>query len=215
LPSFVDWRSKGAVNSIKNQKQCGSCWAFSAVAAVESINKIRTGQLISLSEQELVDCDTASHGCNGGWMNNAFQYIITNGGIDTQQNYPYSAVQGSCKPYRLRVVSINGFQRVTRNNESALQSAVASQPVSVTVEAAGAPFQHYSSGIFTGPCGTAQNHGVVIVGYGTQSGKNYWIVRNSWGQNWGNQGYIWMERNVASSAGLCGIAQLPSYPTKA
>ncbi|KAK9165814.1 hypothetical protein Scep_001005 [Stephania cephalantha] len=218
LPDSVDWREKGAVVPVKDQAQCGSCWAFSTVAAVEGINKIVTGDLISLSEQELVDCDRLENqGCNGGVMDNAFKFIIKNGGIDTEQDYPYNAKDGKCDQNRKNshIVSIDGFEDVPTNNEMALQKAVAHQPVSVAIEAGGREFQLYKSGVFTGQCGTNLDHGVVAVGYGTDdSGVDYWIVRNSWGPNWGENGYIKMQRNVGVSTGKCGITMMASYPVK-
>ncbi|QDP16893.1 hypothetical protein Tsubulata_033998 [Turnera subulata] len=219
LPVHVDWRLNGAVNPIKDQGDCGSCWAFSTIAAVEGINKIVTGELVSLSEQELVDCDrTYNAGCNGGLMDYAFQYIINNGGMETEQDYPYLGVDGICNKERKNttVVSIDGFEDVLAFNEKALQKAVAHQPVSVAIEASGLDLQFYKSGVFTGDCGTALNHAVVIVGYGTDiNGVEYWIVRNSWGREWGEDGYIRMERNVDyTDTGKCGIAIESSYPTK-
>ncbi|EPS57605.1 cysteine proteinase, partial [Genlisea aurea] len=194
----------------------GSCWAFSAIGSVESINAIKTGKLISLSEQELVDCDTTDSGCSGGLMDNAFAFIIKNGGIDTESDYPYTAQDGTCNKVKLntKVVTISGYVDVTPNSESALQAAVANQPVSVAIDAGGLSFQLYTSGIFNGICATLLDHGVVVVGYGTSSGQDYWIVRNSWGTSWGESGYIRMKRNVASKSGQCGIAIEPSYPTK-
>ncbi|XP_057779671.1 low-temperature-induced cysteine proteinase-like [Salvia miltiorrhiza] len=217
LPDSVDWRTKGAVAPVKDQGSCGSCWAFSTIAAVESINQIKTGSLISLSEQELVDCDTSyNQGCNGGLMDYAFEFIIKNGGIDSDEDYPYTGRDGKCDTYRknAKVVSIDDYEDVPVNNEKALQKAVANQPISVAIEAGGRDFQLYQSGIFTGKCGTNLDHGVVAVGYGTENGKDYWIVRNSWGSSWGEEGYLRMERNIAAKTGICGIAIEPSYPTK-
>ncbi|KAK8675788.1 hypothetical protein V6N13_033851 [Hibiscus sabdariffa] len=177
LPSTVDWRQKGAVTPIKDQGQCGCCWAFSAVAAMEGVTKLTTGTLISLSEQELVDCDTKGddQGCQA---------------------------------------TINGFQDVPANSEDALQKAVANQPVSVAIDASGFEFQFYSSGVFTGSCGTQLDHGVTAVGYGEDDdGTKYWLVKNSWGTSWGEQGYIRMQRDVDAKEGLCGIAMQASYPT--
>lgn len=218
LPEFVDWRNKGAVAPIKNQGSCGSCWAFSTVAAVEGVNKITTGKLVTLSEQELVDCDkTYNEGCNGGLMDYAFEFIISNGGIDTEDDYPYKGIDGQCDPTRknAKAVTIDGYEDVPPSNEKALQKAVAHQPVSVAIEASSRALQLYQSGVITGRCGTALDHGVVVVGYGTENGLDYWIVRNSWGTNWGEGGYFRMERNVeGTSDGKCGIAVQPSYPIK-
>ncbi|XP_045804220.1 cysteine proteinase RD21A-like isoform X2 [Trifolium pratense] len=218
LPESVDWRKEGAVVGVKDQGGCGSCWAFSAVAAVEGINQIVTGDLISLSEQELVDCDTSyNEGCNGGLMDYAFEFIINNGGIDTEEDYPYRAIDGRCDQSRknAKVVTIDDYEDVPAYDELALQKAVANQPIAVAIEGGGREFQLYESGVFTGRCGTALDHGVAAVGYGTANGKDYWIVRNSWGSTWGEAGYIRLERNLASSrSGKCGIAIEPSYPIK-
>ncbi|KAJ1402905.1 Peptidase C1A, papain C-terminal [Sesbania bispinosa] len=218
LPPSVDWREKGAVAPVKDQGQCGSCWAFSTVAAVEGINQIVTGDLISLSEQELVDCDRGYNmGCNGGLMDYAFDFIIQNGGIDTEEDYPYHARDDTCDPNRknAKVVTIDGYEDVPENDEKSLMKAVANQPVSVAIEAGGRAFQLYESGVFTGLCGTELDHGVVVVGYGTENGTDYWLVRNSWGSAWGENGYIKLERNVLNTeTGKCGIAMEPSYPIK-
>ncbi|GMH17796.1 hypothetical protein Nepgr_019637 [Nepenthes gracilis] len=218
LPERIDWREKGAVAPVKDQGSCGSCWAFSAVAAVEGINKVVTGDLVVLSEQELVDCDTTyNEGCNGGLMDYAFEFIINNGGIDTEDDYPYKGVDGTCDTYRknAKVVTIDDYEDVPAYDEVALQKAVANQPVSVAIEGGGREFQLYDSGIFTGSCGTELDHGVVVVGYGTEKGTDYWIVRNSWGSSWGESGYVRMERNIANTAtGKCGIAMEASYPIK-
>ncbi|KAK3007345.1 hypothetical protein RJ639_016829 [Escallonia herrerae] len=218
LPESVDWRSKGAVAPVKDQGSCGSCWAFSTIAAVEGINQIVTSDLVTLSEQELVDCDTTyNEGCNGGLMDYAFEFIINNGGIDSEEDYPYTARDGRCDQYRknAKVVSIDSYEDVPENDEKALAKALVNQPVSVAIEAGGRDFQFYDSGIFTGKCGTALDHGVAAVGYGTENGQDYWIVRNSWGASWGENGYIRMERNLKGTAvGKCGIAMEASYPLK-
>ncbi|KAA8531663.1 hypothetical protein F0562_006620 [Nyssa sinensis] len=218
LPESVDWRKRGAVAPIKDQGTCGSCWAFSTVAAVEGINKIATSELISLSEQELVDCDRSYNaGCQGGLMDYAFEFIIGNGGIDTEDDYPYRGVDSKCHSSRknAKVVSIDGYEDVPPNDEKALKKAVAYQPVSVAIEATGRALQLYQSGIFSSACGTALDHGVAVVGYGTENGLDYWIVKNSWGTSWGENGYIRMERNVADTlTGKCGIAMQASYPIK-
>ncbi|KAB1998550.1 hypothetical protein ERO13_D12G071300v2 [Gossypium hirsutum] len=217
LPDSVDWRDHGAVSPVKDQGSCGSCWAFSTIATVEGINKIVSGELVSLSEQELVDCDRSyDAGCNGGLMDYAFQFIMDNGGIDTEKDYPYLGFNNQCDPTKknAKVVSIDGYEDVP-NNENALKKAVAHQPVSIAIEAGGRAFQLYESGVFNGECGLALDHGVVAVGYGTDdNGQDYWIVRNSWGSNWGENGYIRMERNINANTGKCGIAMEASYPVK-
>ncbi|XP_057541849.1 cysteine proteinase COT44-like [Amaranthus tricolor] len=217
LPKAVDWRKVGAVNHVKDQGQCGSCWAFSTVATIEAINQIVTGNLTSLSEQELVDCDRAvDQGCNGGLMDNAFQFILENGGLDTEEDYPYKGVDGQCDLNRKnkKVVTIDGYEDVLPYSERALKKAVAHQPVSVAIEAGGRALQLYQSGVFTGHCGTKVDHAVVVVGYGTENGTDYWIVRNSWGNGWGEEGYIRMHRNIHRLTGKCGIVMQPSYPVK-
>ncbi|ERN06398.1 zingipain-2 [Amborella trichopoda] len=217
LPKRVDWREKGAVAPVKDQGNCGSCWAFSTVAAVEGINQIVTDDLISLSEQELVDCDTSyNNGCNGGLMDYAFEFIINNGGIHTEEDYPYKAREGMCNRTRknMHVVTIDGYEDVPVNDEKALQKAVAHQPVSVAIDAGSREFQLYHSGVFTGRCGTQLNHGVTVVGYGKEDGVDYWIVKNSWGDKWGESGFMKLERNVENSTGKCGIAMEASYPVK-
>ncbi|KAE8655809.1 Senescence-specific cysteine protease SAG39 [Hibiscus syriacus] len=217
LPS-VDWRKKGAVTPIKDQGQCGCCWAFSAVAAMEGVTKLTTGTLISLSEQELVDCDTKGEdqGCQGGLMDDAFRFIQKNKGLTTESNYPYKGVDDTCNANEEanHAATIKGFQDVPANSEDALQKAIVNQPVSVAIDAGGFDFQFYSSGVFTGPCGTQLDHGVTAVGYGQDDdGTKYWLVKNSWGSTWGEQGYIRMERDVDAKEGLCGIAMQASYPT--
>ncbi|NP_001304248.1 vignain precursor [Vigna radiata] len=218
VPASVDWRKKGAVTDVKDQGQCGSCWAFSTVVAVEGINQIKTDKLVSLSEQELVDCDKEENqGCNGGLMESAFEFIKQKGGITTESNYPYTAQEGTCDASKVNdlAVSIDGHENVPVNDENALLKAVANQPVSVAIDAGGSDFQFYSEGVLTGDCNTDLNHGVAIVGYGTTvDGTNYWIVRNSWGPEWGEQGYIRMQRNISKKEGLCGIAMMASYPIK-
>ncbi|KAG8084595.1 hypothetical protein GUJ93_ZPchr0010g9504 [Zizania palustris] len=211
VPKEVDWRKKGAVTDVKNQGQCGSCWAFSTVAAVEGINAIVTGNLTALSEQELIDCSTdGNNGCNGGLMDYAFSYIASSGGLHTEEAYPYLMEEGDCdqKAGDEAVVSISGYEDVPANDEQALIKALAYQPVSVAIEASGRHFQFYSGGVFNGPCGTELDHGVTAVGYGTSKGQDYIIVKNSWGLHWGENGYIRMKR------GLCGINKMASYPTK-
>ncbi|KAI4333863.1 hypothetical protein L6164_018620 [Bauhinia variegata] len=218
LPTSIDWREKGAVTEMRDQGRCGSCWAFSAVAAVEGINKIKTGELVSLSEQQLVDCDVGNgnEGCQGGYMDKAFAYIIEHGGLTTEKNYPYKGSDGICNKTKAKhlAVNISGYENVPANNEEKLKAAAANQPVAVAIDAAGYEFQLYSEGIFTGKCGKELNHGVTIVGYGGEGKNKFWLVKNSWGSNWGESGYVKMKRDIEDERGVCGIAIEASYPVK-
>ncbi|TMW91599.1 hypothetical protein EJD97_014122 [Solanum chilense] len=218
VPPIMDWRRKGAVTPIKDQMECGCCWAFSAVAAMEGLHQLKTGKLIPLSEQELVDCDVEGEdlGCTGGLLDTAFQFIIKNKGLTTEANYPYQAADGVCnkKKSALSVAKITGYEDVPANNEKALLQAVANQPVSVAIDGSSFDFQFYSSGVFSGSCSTWLNHAVTAVGYGAASdGTKYWIIKNSWGSKWGENGYAHMKRDIDDKKGLCGLAMKASYPT--
>jgi len=220
LPTSVDWNAAGKVTPVKDQGQCGSCWAFSTTGSVEAAYAIEQNTSpISLSEQELVDCSSAqgNQGCNGGLMDQAFTFIISNGGLCTESSYPYKAVDGSCvKSKCTSAVTIKAYTDVATNNEDALQAAVAQQPVSVAVDASGFGWQFYSSGVMSSACGTSLDHGVLAAGYGVMNGTPYWQVKNSWGASWGMNGYILLKRASGSGKpGECGITLAASYPTGA
>ncbi|KAJ0017635.1 hypothetical protein Pint_10426 [Pistacia integerrima] len=215
VPTSLDWREKDAVTQVKDQGNCGCCWAFSAVAAMEGITQIKTGKLISLSEQQLLDCSTNGNnqGCNGGMMENAYNYIINNQGLTSETNYPYQATEGTCDTQQetAPAAQIQSYEKVPSNNEEALLQAVAKQPVSVAIDSSG--FRYYNGGVFDGNCGTNLNHAVTIIGYGTaDDGTKYWLIKNSWGQTWGENGYMRIKRDVEAVEGLCGLAKDASYP---
>ncbi|XP_047066075.1 oryzain alpha chain-like [Lolium rigidum] len=216
LPESFDWREKGAVVEVKDQGDCGSSWAFSAIAAVEGINQIVTGQLISLSEQELVDCDTLYNaGCDGGLMDDAFVFIMNNKGIGTTQDYPYIAKGNHyCAANKNKTtVTIDDCNDVPMYSEKSLQKAVSNQPISVAIDGRGREFQLYESGILS-TCGSDVDRAATVVGYGSENGKDYWIVKESLGIGWGESGYVRMERNVKTISGTCGITFWPCYPIK-
>jgi len=211
----VDWRTKGAVTGVKNQGQCGSCWSFSATGSMEAAHFLKTGKLVSLSEQDLVDCSTTqgNDGCNGGLMDQAFQYVIDNHGVDTEASYKYTATgPNDCKFTAANVgATISSFHDIPSGDEKSLQDAVDKQPVSVAIDASHQSFQFYTSGVYyESQCSSSNlDHGVLAVGYGSDNGNNYWIVKNSWGTDWGMSGYINMSKNRNNN---CGIATAASYP---
>ncbi|CAM9239818.1 unnamed protein product [Discosporangium mesarthrocarpum] len=218
LPDEVDWVSKGAVTAVKNQGSCGSCWSFSTTGAMEGAHFIKTGELVMLSEQELVDCDTYDEGCNGGLMDYSFHWIQQNRGICSEEDYPYTAASGFCMKSSCKTVPGTDIAKWVdvEPTEEALMEAVTKQPVSVAIEADQMSFQLYSKGVMSSTCGTNLDHGVLLTGYGTsEDGDKFWKVKNSWGGDWGMGGYILLSREVDQEGGQCGILMQPSYPVLA
>jgi C1A family cysteine protease len=215
-PASVDWRTKKAVTPVKDQQQCGSCWAFSATGSIEGAYAIKNNKLVSFSEQQLVDCSTSegNEGCNGGLMDAAFTYAESHS-LETEADYPYTANDGTCHAVAKKgIVKLTGHKDVKPNTPAQLEAAVALGPVSVAIEADTSVFQSYSKGIISSAaCGTQLDHGVLVVGYGTEGGKPYWILKNSWGNSWGEKGFFRIAKSTKSDAGICGLQSEPSYPT--
>jgi C1A family cysteine protease len=222
LPSSVNWVDAGAVGAVKDQGYCGSCWSFSAVGAIESAYQIKYGSSQVLSEQYFVSCDNRKNGgtdmgCNGGLMDSAFEWAETHG-VVTDASYPYTSGAegdtGDCLNTGVKVANAapKSYTDVKAKDDTAMMSALVQQPVSVAIEADQAAFQLYKSGVLTAACGDNLDHGVLAVGYGTEDGTDYYLVRNSWGESWGENGYIKLERGVSQRTGQCGILSEPSYP---
>ena len=215
-PASVDWISAGAVTPVKDQGQCGSCWAFSSTGAMEGMNFIKTGKLVSLSEQQLVDCShNGNMGCNGGLQSNAFEYVEQAGGSDTEECYPYKGTDQTCAFDKSCVAAtVAGFTNIQPRDNGAMMQAVAKQPVAVAIYAAGQSFQFYSSGIYDDhECFTDDehlDHAVLVTGYGTENGKDFWNVKNSWGTGWGDEGYIRFARG--NDDNICGVLDVPLIP---
>ena len=217
LPASIDWRNYDMVTPVKNQGQCGSCWSFSATGAIEGIYA-KNNKLTNFSEQQLIDCSIfyGNLGCNGGLMDNAFEYA-TDHYMCSEENIPYEAKSDmtfsecfNCKS----IVQLKGCADVPSNNQTALKIAVSRQPVSVAIEADTIIFDTYKSGIISSSsCGTNLDHGVLIIGYGSEKGEDYWLLKNSWGESWGENGYFRIKRDDKEEGpGICGIASTASYP---
>ncbi|XP_053561460.1 cathepsin S [Bombina bombina] len=214
VPDSLDWREKGCVTEVKYQGGCGSCWAFSAVGALEGQLQLKTGKLVSLSPQNLVDCSSkyGNHGCGGGFMTRAFQYVIDNKGIDSDSSYPYHGMDETChySPDE-KAATCSSYRDVTPETEEALKEALANiGPISVAIDASRPSFFLYKSGVYNDPtCSHNVNHGVLAVGYGNLNGQDFWLLKNSWGLNYGDKGYVRIARNHGN---LCGIASYACYP---
>jgi len=204
----------------KDQGQCGSCWAFSSVAAMEASHAIKSGNLVSLSEQQLVDCANSnvdskyqSQGCNGGEMDDGFLYAETNA-MNTEAEYPYKGVDGTCHAKSTGVFNSYAYVDVPQSNDDQFIAALARGPLSIAIEADTMVFQFYSGGVMNSKsCGQELDHGVTAVGYGTQGTQDYILVKNSWGASWGDNGFIKIARTKGDkSGGICGAQMMPSYP---
>ena len=216
LPNSVDWISSGAVTPVKNQGHCGSCWTFSTTGSIEGALYIKTGKLVALSEQQIVSCDKTGNGCNGGNIDMAFEWVKNNGGLCSEEDYKYTSSTGnndkcinSCN--LINNTNIKSYQDVEIGVKY-LKTAVSKQPVSIAIEADETSFQLYSEGILNSKCGIKLDHAVLLVGYGEENGIEYWKVKNSWGESWGESGYIRIKIGENKPYGLCGILTSASYP---
>jgi len=209
IADSVNWVTKGAVTPVKNQGQCGSCWSFSTTGALEGAHQITSGNLVSLSEQQFVDCDKVDQGCNGGLMDNAFTFAETHK-IVPEASYPYTARRGVCKPNiaDLGVVQVSSYTDVPPKSASQMKAALNKAPVAIAIEADQMSFQGYTGGVITSGCGQRLDHGVLAVGYGEENGTEYVLVKNSWGASWGVDGYV----KLGLNENACGFLNAASYP---
>lgn len=215
ITDAIDWRANGWVTNVKDQQQCGSCWAFSAIGAIEGQHANVTKKLVSLSEQDMVDCSGSlgNEGCNGGWPEAAMRYVIQQGGVDTESSYPYKAEDEICLYSNTTIgATVNKSVNVSSGDMNALYNAIANVgPISVAIDAED-DFQFYKSGIFTSTSCSKEylDHAVLAVGYGvTQTNKSYIIIKNSWSADWGMDGYIYFSSDIPN---MCGVASAASYP---
>lgn len=219
LPDYTNWILQGGVTPVKNQGACGSCWAFSTTGALEGAKYIHTGELVALSEQNLIDCDHQDLGCNGGLMDNAFKFDEKSGGLCSEKDYPYKAAVGTCNTKCTDVPGsiVKTFVDVPPSDERALLAALAMQPISIAIQADQLAFQFYRDGVINDEsCGKKGDvdHGVLAVGYGTdlETQIPYWLVKNSWGESWGDAGYVKLARNSTNEWGMCAILKMSSFP---
>ena len=232
-PTFVDWRTQNVVTPVKDQGQCGSCWSFSNTGSLEGAYALKYGKLLSFSEQELVDCSNFKNGgpnmgCNGGQISQTMDWISKNGGLCTESDYPYfsgtTKSGDTCNSKSCELVvgsAIVSHTDVNPNSDDAMMSALAKQPISVGIEADQRAFQLYTSGVFTDSCGTNIDHAVLLVGYNHDDAADldYYILKNSWGVTWGDQGYIYLGKGTDQSGkvynngkGQCGVLTMGAYP---
>eukprot|EP01135_Chromosphaera_perkinsii_P004762 Nk52_evm34s295 gene=Nk52_evmTU34s295 len=218
LPEHVDWRDKNVVIPPKNQGKCGSCWTFAAIAALESHHALRSNELIELSEQQILDCASNKYygnmGCGGGTLDAAYAYVKDAGGVVTEQSYPYKMVQKECNPNPNAIAAnISHWTDIPAGSEDGLKRALALHgPVAIAIHVSD-HFKFYKSGVYHEEnCPTGEedlNHAVTAVGYGTENGKDYWLIKNSWGNSWGLGGYVKIARNAGN---MCGVASMAVYP---
>jgi C1A family cysteine protease len=231
VPTSVDWRTEGVVSPIQDQGQAGTCYSFGTSCAVESAMAIKTGVLTKLSEQQIVDCSTIKNGgpnmgVNGGQIAPTLEWIGKTGGLCTEQAYPYGSgtttVTGTCQKTCSKVSgsAVQSVVNVKPKSDADMMTALSKTVVSIGIQADQSSFQLYKSGVFTGACGSSLDHAVALTGYGTQNGLDYYILRNSWGQSWGQSGYMLIGKGndpatgkpYNNGAGECGLLMEGSYP---